>query len=379
MNKQYNIPILPLPYDFETKAILKQVNAANKRLAELKGVAQTIPNENILLSTLVLQEAMDSSAVENIVTTSDELYKADLNIEGQIKNAAAKEVLLYREAMSVGFALARKKKIISLNDIIAIQQTLEHNSAGFRKVPGTVLKSSKGEVVYTPPQEYDEIVRLMSNLEQYINDNNIHDVDPLIKLAIIHHQFESIHPFYDGNGRTGRILIILYLVISDLLDLPILYLSRYITHNKSDYYRFIQEIRDKDENNNQEWENWILFILKGIEETAIKTIELIKQISKLMTEYKGVLKPIFEKQYKHELINNLFYHPYTKIEFLQKDMMVQRKTATKYLDMIVDAGLLDKIKLGRSNYYINAKLMDLFISQGITDNKEIDNIESVNE
>lgn len=379
MNKQYNIPLLPLPYDLETKAILKQVNAANKRLAELKGVAQTIPNENILLSTLVLQEAMDSSAVENIVTTSDELYKAELNIEGQIKNAAAKEVLLYREAMSVGFALARKKKIISLNDIIAIQQTLEHNSAGFRKVPGTILKSSKGEVVYTPPQEYDEIVRLMSNLEQYINDNDIHNVDPLIKLAIIHHQFESIHPFYDGNGRTGRILIILYLIISDLLDLPILYLSRYITHNKSDYYQLIQEIRDKNEDNNKEWENWILFMLKGVEETAIQTIELIKQISKLMAEYKGILKPIFGKQYKHELINNLFYHPYTKIEFLQKDMMVQRKTATKYLDMIVEAGLLDKVKMGRSNYYINAKLMDLFISQGINSDNEIDNIESVHE
>lgn len=379
MNKQYNIPLIPLPYDLETKAILKQVNAANKRLAELKGVTQTIPNENILLSTLVLQEAMDSSAVENIVTTSDELYKADLNIEGQIKNAAAKEVLLYREAMSVGFALARKKKIISLNDIIAIQQTLEHNSAGFRKVPGTVLKSSKGEVVYTPPQEYDEIVRLMSNLEQYINDNDIHNVDPLIKLAIIHHQFESIHPFYDGNGRTGRILIILYLIISDLLDLPILYLSRYITHNKSDYYRLIQEIRDKNEDNNKEWENWILFMLKGVEETAIQTIELIKQISKLMAEYKGILKPIFGKQYKHELINNLFYHPYTKIEFLQKDMMVQRKTATKYLDMIVEAGLLDKVKMGRSNYYINAKLMDLFISQGMNNDNEIDNIESVHE
>lgn len=379
MNKQYNIPLLPLQYDLETKAILKQVNAANKRLAELKGVAQTIPNENILLSTLVLQEAMDSSAVENIVTTSDELYKAELNIEGQIKNAAAKEVLLYREAMSVGFALARKKKIISLNDIIAIQQTLEHNSAGFRKVPGTILKSSKGEVVYTPPQEYDEIVRLMSNLEQYINDNDIHNVDPLIKLAIIHHQFESIHPFYDGNGRTGRILIILYLIISDLLDLPILYLSRYITHNKSDYYRLIQEIRDKNEDNNKEWENWILFMLKGVEETAIQTIELIKQISKLMAEYKGILKPIFGKQYKHELINNLFYHPYTKIEFLQKDMMVQRKTATKYLDMIVEAGLLDKVKMGRSNYYINAKLMDLFISQGMNSDNEIDNIESVHE
>jgi Fic family protein len=355
------------------------VNAANRKLAELKGVAQTIPNENIFISTLVLQEALDSSAVENIVTTSDELYKEDLNIEGQVKNAAAKEVLLYREAMSVGFALARKNKIISLNDIIAIQQALENNSAGFRKVPGTVLKSSTGEVVYMPPQEYDEIVRLMTNLEKYINDNAMHDVDPLVKLAIIHHQFESIHPFYDGNGRTGRILLILYLIITDLLDLPILYLSRYITHNKSDYYRLIQEIRDKNTDNSKEWESWILFMLKGIEETAAQTIVLIKQISTLMMEYKNILRPLFGQQYKHELINNLFYHPYTKIEFMQNDMMVQRKTAGKYLDMIVETGLLRKIKLGRSNYYINVRLMDLFITQGLEDGDQIESIESIHE
>lgn len=379
MGKTYHIPTLPLPYDLETKAILKQVNSANRKLAELKGVAQTIPNENILISTLVLQEALDSSAVENIITTSDELYKEDLNLEGQVKNAAAKEVLMYREAMSVGFALARKKKVISLNDIIAIQQTLEHNSAGFRKVPGTVLKSSNGEVVYMPPQEYDEIVRLMTNLEKYINDDAMHDVDPLVKLAIIHHQFESIHPFYDGNGRTGRILLILYLIITDLLDLPILYLSRYITHNKSDYYRFIQEIRDKDTDNSKEWENWVSFMLKGIEETAAQTIELIKQISMLMMEYKNILRPLFGQQYKHELINNLFFHPYTKIEFLQNDMMVQRKTASKYLDMIVETGLLRKIKLGRSNYYINVRLMDLFITQGLEDGDQIESIESIHE
>ena len=379
MNKLYNIPTLPLPYDLETKMILKQANTANKRLAELKGVAQTIPNENILINTLVLQEAMDSSAVENIVTTSDELYKAELNIEGQVSNAAAKEVLLYREAMSVGFDLARKKKIISLNDIITIQQVLEHNKAGFRKVPGTVLKSGSGEVVYTPPQEYDEIVRLMTNLEKYINENDMQDIDPLIKMAIIHHQFESIHPFYDGNGRTGRILIILYLIISDLLDIPILYLSRYITHNKSEYYRLIQNIRDKNTDNFKEWESWILFILKGIEETAVQTIELTKQISRLMMEYKNILRPIFGQQYKHELINNLFFHPYTKIEFMQNDMMVQRKTASKYLDKIVEVGLLQKIKLGHSNYYINTQLMNLFINHNHFNDDKTESIESVHE
>jgi Fic family protein len=230
-----------------------------------------------------------------------------------------------------------------------------------------------------PPQEYDEIVRLMTNLEQYINDDAMHDVDPLVKLAIIHHQFESIHPFYDGNGRTGRILLILYLIITDLLDLPILYLSRYITHNKSDYYRLIQEIRDKNTDNSKEWESWILFMLKGIEETAAQTIELIKQISTLMMEYKNILRPLFGQQYKHELINNLFYHPYTKIEFMQNDMMVQRKTAGKYLDMIVETGLLRKIKLGRSNYYINIRLMDLFINQGLGSDDKVESIESIHE
>ena len=377
MKQKYNIPLLPLPYDFETKAVLSQVNAANLRLAELKGIALTIPNENILISTLVLQEALDSSAVENIVTTSDDLYKADLNMEGDIGNAAAKEVLLYREAMSVGFNLARNNKLLRLNDIIEIQKVLERNDAGFRRVPGTVLMATNKDVVYTPPQEHDEVIRLMSNLEKYINDNRLHDVDPLIKVAIIHQQFESIHPFYDGNGRTGRIMIILYLIINNLLDLPILYLSRYITHNKGEYYRLIQRIRDKNTDNFEEWEQWILFILKGIEETAIQTIELIKEISNLMTEYKKILRPVFGRLYKHELLYNLFYHPYTKIEYMEKDMMVQRKTATKYLDQIVATGLLRKVKYGRSNYYINTKLMDLFIHHRVENDSETEYIESV--
>lgn len=377
MTQHYNIPLLPLPYDFETKEVLKRVNAANRKLAELKGIALTIPNENILISTLVLQEALDSSAVENIVTTSDDLYKADLNMEGQAGDAAAKEVLLYREAMSVGFSRARKNKMLTMKDMIAIQEVLERNSAGFRKVPGTVLKSSTGEIVYTPPQEYDEVVRLMTNLEQYINDADCHDVDPLIKLAIIHQQFESIHPFYDGNGRTGRILIIIYLIVNDLLDLPILYLSRYITHHKAEYYQLIQQIRDKGTDNYREWESWILFMLKGIEETATQTIELTKHISNLMVEYKGILRPLFGQQYKHELINNLFFHPYTKIEYMQKDMMVQRKTATKYLEQIVEVGLLQKVKLGRTNYYINTKLMDLFIHHRLDYAGATESVESV--
>ncbi len=379
MNKDYQIPALPLDFDFETKNILRQLSKSNRRLAELKGVALTIPNENILLSSLVLQEALDSSAVENIVTTSDELYRAELDIKGEISNAAAKEVLNYRQAMQVGFEMVRKKKLLTLNVVKQIQKELEHNNAGFRTVSGTKLKTSKGDVVYTPPQTGEEVAKYMSNLEKYINTQELQDIDPLIKMAIIHHQFESIHPFYDGNGRTGRIISILYLVMNDLLDLPILYLSRYITHNKSEYYRLIQEIRDTAPDNFNVWEEWIVFMLKGVEETAIETIRLVKSISALMAKYKSILKPLFGKQYKHELINNLFFHPYTKIEFMERDMAVQRKTAAKYLDTIVqETGLLQKQKLGRSNYYINTELIELFMLRGGNDNDVENVIESVN-
>ena len=363
MEHSYHIPHLPLPFDIETKAVMKQLISANRKLAELRGVAQTIPNENILISTLTLQEAKDSSLVENIVTTQDDLYKEESGLQQTVTNASAKEVLDYRAAILRGFDLVRSKKILTCNIICQIQQELEHNRAGFRALPGTMLKRGDGEVVYTPPQTGDEVRQLMDNLENFINNDTLTDIDPLVKVAIVHHQFESIHPFYDGNGRTGRIINILLLVIYDLLDLPILYLSRYITHNKGSYYQLIQAIRDKSDDNAKEWEQWVLFILKGIEETADNTISLIKQISNLMNQYKKVLRPLFVKQYKHELLNNLFNHPYTKIEFVERDMMVSRQTASKYLDMITQTGLLQKIKMGKENYYINTKLVDLFINQ----------------
>lgn len=376
MNSQYQIPELPLPYDLETKAVLKQLNQSNKRLAELKGVAATIPNERILISTLTLQEAKDSSEVENIVTTQDDLYKATMDIHHELINAAAKEVLNYREAIQLGFALVRKNRILRNNDIVAIQERLEYNRAGFRSVPGTALKRNNGETVYTPPQDGASIRSMMNNLEMFINDSDMCGLDPLVKMAVIHHQFESIHPFYDGNGRTGRIINVLYLVMNDLLDLPILYLSRYITQNKGEYYRLIQSVRDKNTDNAAEWEAWILFMLKAVEETATETIGMVKGISKLMSEYKSVLRPLFGKRYKHELINNLFFHPYTKIEFLEKDMIVSRQTASKYLDMIVEAGLLDKMRLGRENYYVNARLMNIFLNHRVSHNIE-NTIESV--
>lgn len=367
---KYQIPNLPLIIDVETKAVLKQLARSNRALAELKGVAGTIPNENILISSLTLQEAKDSSSVENIITTQDDLYRADLAIKDFTVSPAAKEVQNYREAIFHGFQLVRQHKLLTNNNIISIQNVLKHTKGGFRVTPGTCLKRDDGMIIYEPPQHPEDIVRYMGNLEAFINTPDLSDLDPLVKMAIIHHQFESIHPFSDGNGRTGRIVNILYLVINDLLDLPILYLSRFITHNKVEYYRLLQAVRDCGADNAKEWEEWILFILKGVEETSIETTAMIKAISKMMADYKAVLKPLFGTTYKHELLNNLFFHPYTKIEFVCHDMGVQRKTGAKYLDMIVAAGLLNKIKIGRENYYINERLFELFLNYSESVNTE---------
>jgi Fic family protein len=351
------IPELPLPDDLETKAVLRRVAAAHRRLAELKGVARTIPNETILISTLTLQEAKDSSAIENIITTHDELFRAELFID-QLTSPSAKEVQNYAHALRRGFELVRAGKILSDRHIIEIQEELEQNQAGYRRLPGTALKNLQtGETVYTPPQDYDSISELMKNLSEFINDDSLSDVDPLIKLAIIHHQFESIHPFYDGNGRTGRIINILYLVIKDLLDLPVLYLSRFIIENKSDYYRLLQAVRDTGD-----WENWIIFMLRGVEETALETIFLIEQIRTIMAAYKQGLRRDLPKLYSQDLLNNLFRHPYTKIEFVENELGVTRKTASRYLNQLVEKHYLKLLKIGRTNFYLNQPLFDLFVN-----------------
>jgi Fic family protein len=353
-------PLPPINLDhYETRPVLKKVALANRYLAELKGVAATIPNEAILINTLVLQEAKHSSAIENIVTTQDDLYKAEL-FTHSIVNPAAKEVQDYATALKAGFVRVRNTGLIRLADILAIQETLEKNQAGFRKLPGTELKNAQtGQVVYTPPQHPLEIERLMNNLAEYINNDALCGADPLVKMAIIHHQFESIHPFYDGNGRTGRILNMLYLVNKGLLDLPILYLSRYLIQTKADYYQQLQNVRDTNQ-----WESWLLYILEGIAQTAQITIELIKQIKLLMQAYKQQLRTELPRIYSQELLNNLFNHPYTKIEFLMTDLSVSRLTAAKYLDQLVNLGLLKKEKISRSNYYINQPLLELFIARG---------------
>ena len=377
MGKSYSIPTLPLAFDVESKEILRQVNKANRALAELKGVATTIPNEAILINTLTLQEAKESSEIENIVTTQDDLYKAEIDVGKQLITAATKEVLRYRETLQLGFQLVKEEAQLSNKIVKKIQMYLVGNQAGFRSQAGTMIKNGQGETVYAPPQSRDDIERAMANLEAFINRPEMCEIDPLIKMAIIHHQFESIHPFYDGNGRTGRIINVLYLVINRLLDLPILYLSRYITQNESQYYSLIQAIRDKGEENSREWQEWILFILKGVEQTALDTTRLVQGISALMQRHKQTLRPLFGKNYRHELLNNLFYHPYTKIEFMQRDLMVQRKTAAKYLNVMVEAKVLVVVKIGRENYYINRELMELFLNQGFALPRQGGAIESV--
>lgn len=356
---KYSVPKLPLSLELETKPVLKKLAKAHQALAELKGVTGIIPNQSILISTLSLQEAKDSSAIENIITTHDELYKSDASAK-QFTTHAAKEVHSYAAALRNGYKKVKSSGLLINNDILEIQETLEENSAGFRKLPGTVLKNNQtGEVVYSPPQSEQEVRSLMNNLEQFINEESRSECDPLTKMAVIHHQFESIHPFYDGNGRTGRIINVLYLVKCGLLDSPVLYLSRYINQTKSEYYRLLQSVRDQ-----QTWEAWVLYMLEGIEQTSRQTTHLIQGMRDLMQHHKHRMRKELPKIYGQDLLNNLFKHPYTKIDFVMQELQVTRKTATKYLDELVRVNLLSKHKKGKENYYMNGALIDLLFNAG---------------
>ncbi len=351
---QGTISLLPPTAKLESRSVLKSLAPAHRYLGELKGMAATIPNERILINTLALQEAKDSSEIENIITTHDDLYKTDLFAD-YIKNPTAKEVSRYAAALKTAFEQVKRDRLLTANRIVEINQVLEQNEAGIRKLPGTALKNERtDETVYTPPQDHGEIVRLMNNLEQFINDDALWDVDPLIKMAVIHHQFESIHPFYDGNGRTGRIINILYLVAKGLLDIPVLYLSRYVIRHKADYYRLLQATRDTGD-----WEPWLLYMLKGVEFTSRQTIRIIQRIKETMTAYEHCIRTELPKIYSQDLLNNLFRHPYTKIESVRTDLRVSRLTAGKYLELLTEKGFIEKHKIGRYNYYVNRPLMDI--------------------
>jgi Fic family protein len=350
-------PLQPLtrlsPAIFEAPAVLKRTATASRQLAELKGLAASIPNQAVLVNTLALQEAKDSSAIENIVTTHDELFRS-ATYPDLFASPAAKEVRRYVQALRVGLALVKTTGLLTANHMIEIQAELEQNNAGFRKLPGTALKDGAGQVVYTPPQDPAQVVDLMRDLERFISDDEAFDADPLIKMAIAHHQFESIHPFYDGNGRTGRIVNVLYLVNKGLLDILVLYLSSAIVRSKPDYYRLLQAVREQADAPAL-WQEWVLYLLAAVETTAQQTLRSVADIQAALLDTKHRIRADF-KFYSQDLINNLFMHPYTKIEFVERDLKVSRLTATKYLDALAAAGFVQKVKVGRSNYYINVVL-----------------------
>jgi len=341
---------LPLIQEIETTKVLKKTISANRALARLNGVAKIIPNQAILINSLVLQEAKGSSEIENIITTHDELYLASLNI-ADVTNEA-KEVQNYSRALLNGYSLVKDNELLLKKHIVEIQAELEQNDAGVRKQSGTNLKNARtGEVIFTPPQDYETIGNLLTNLEKFINEPN--DVDPLVNMAIIHYQFETIHPFYDGNGRTGRIINILYLILKDLLDIPILYLSSYIIQNKSDYYRLLQEVRTKGS-----IEEWILYMLDGVEQTSLETIELVEDIYTLMQNTATTIKEKLPNIYSKDLVEILFMHPYTKIDFLVTTLGITRKTASLHLKQLEEIALLNSIKIGRSKFFINIELFN---------------------
>jgi Fic family protein len=357
LKASYTIPALPPPGAEETPAVLRALAQAHRHLAELKGRAASIPNQGILIDALALQEAKASSEIENIVTTQDELFQANAFPENP-SSPAAKEVARYADALRHGFLEQRKLDgLLTNNIIIAMFQMLKRSEDGFRTTPGTALKNDQtGEMVYIPPQEGDAVRAHMAALETFINDDERSDLDPLVKMAIVHHQFESIHPFSDGNGRLGRIINVLYLTHAGLLDIPILYLSRYITGRKGEYYRLLQSVRDTGM-----WEPWLLYMLRGVAETARETLAMIEGMRDLMTEYKRRIRTDHTKIYSQDLLNNLFRHPYTRIDYVQKDLGVSRPTATKYLDELAEGGLVIKQRIGRNNYYINQRLVALFV------------------
>ena len=341
---------IPSQTSLEVKMIWQRLAEAHRYLAELKGLCESLPNRAILLDTLAIQEAKDSAEIENIITTHDELYAYD---KSGPSSPAAKEVQNYIAALRVGFEEVEKSGLIRMNTILRVQEQVEQNNAGFRKVPGTVLKNqTTGATVYEPPQDAVLIERLMTSLVEFIHADD--ELDPLLRMAIAHHQFESIHPFYDGNGRTGRILNLLMLQREGLLDLPVLYLSRYITSTKNEYYQLLQSTRETSE-----WVDWCVYIVKGVAITAKSEISLIKNLRELMQSTKHRLRQELPKIYSQELLNNLFRYPYTKIEFVEKDLGVSRITAAKHLETLVRNDFVAKKKIGRTNFYINQPLFAL--------------------
>ena len=352
--KPYNdLPLLPPKQDIETRNILRKTITAGRALAELKGLGETIPNQSMLVNSVVLQESKASSEIENIITTDDALFRAFTAKTSRV-DPSTKEVLRYREALWEGYNELKKRPILATNLFVKLVQRIKENQAAIRRTPGTTISNAAtGEIIYTPPEGEAVIRDKLKNLEDYIHGED--DIDPLIKLALIHYQFETIHPFSDGNGRTGRIISILYLVFQGLLDLPVLYLSKFIIDRKNDYYRLLRRVTEKNE-----WEPWILYMLDAVEETATFTRKRILDIRDLMTETMEMAKETLPgRVYSKELIELLFCQPYIKGQFLVDAGIAKRKTAAEYLKDLEKTGILTGKRIGREMLYLNTRLYDL--------------------
>jgi Fic family protein len=352
-NPYNDLPLLPPKIEIETKAVLKKVVSAGRALAELKGLGATIPNQTILVNSIVLQEAKASSEIENIITTNDSLFRAYTANSTRI-DPATKEVLRYREALWEGYKELKRRGVLTTNLFVKLVQIIKENSAGIRRLPGTVIQNMRtGAILYTPPTGESVIREKLKNLEEYIHAED--GTDPLIKLAIIHYQFEAVHPFSDGNGRTGRIINSLYLVSKGLLDLPVLYLSKYIIDSKSEYYRLLRGVTTKGS-----WEPWILYLLDAVQTTAVGTRDRILSIRNLLDQTLDISRrKLPTKVYSRELIELLFRQPYTKVQFLVDARIAERKTAAVYLKELERAGILRSKKVGKELLFLNVKLFQL--------------------
>ena len=347
------LPHLPPAAELESKAILRQTIASARALSDLKGIAAKIPNQALLVSGIVLQEARLSSEIENIVTTSDELYRAAASPD-DVTDPQTKEVLRYREALWFGFH-SLPSRPLSTNLFVEIVSQIRGVQMEIRRVPGTTLKKQNGEVIYTPPMGEQRLRELLGNLETFIHAED--GPDPLIRLAVMHYQFEAIHPFTDGNGRTGRILNILYLVEKGLLDWPVMYLSQYILTHKSDYYLGLRAVTEQGA-----WEPWILFMLKGIEETARETSSRVQRILSAIHETRELVRSAAPRMYSRELIEVVFQNPYCKIRFLEEAKVAKRQAASTYLQRLSALGVVRQLKIGREIYYVNDALVRILSS-----------------
>jgi Fic family protein len=348
----YNdLPLLPPKSNLETTNILRKTITASRALANLNGAIINLPNHQLFLDTIHLQEAKASSEIENIITTNDELYKSVV-ANKKFENPSAKEVISYKNALWHGLKQLESRPFITINLCIDIMQRIKENTSGIRTTPGTTLSSTSGDVIYTPPSGEEVIREKLSNFEKFINEDD--SLDPLIKMALMHYQFEAIHPFSDGNGRTGRILLLLYLKMENLLDVPAIYLSQYIIQNKSEYYKRLRFVTEKGD-----WESWIMYMLDMIESTAQKGLIRLKEIIELMHKMSEEIRNELPKAYTKDLVEIIFKLPYTKRQNLIDARLGTPKTVGNYLMALEDKGFLKSIKVGKEKLYLNHRLMKI--------------------